>query len=194
MPGKDRITMQPAIASVFALALAIFLVCVTNHTARAGEHDPFIRRFYSLAHEAMDRGDHPFGALLAKDGRVAVTARNTVKSDNDILAHVETNLITRAVRQLKTRDLSGYTLYTSVEPCIMCTGTIYLTGIQRVVFGLSSEALSRLTGWQRNMDSRLFLAQAKRKVAVVGPVLEPEGIRIFKSFLNRRLKVQPDTE
>ena len=102
-----------------------------------------LERTVALAWEARNRGDHPFGSLLvAADGRV-LEARNTVVTDVDPTGHAETNL----VRLAGTLDLAARitsTLYTSTEPCAMCAGAIYWSGIGRVVFALSEVALAEM--------------------------------------------------
>ena len=60
----------------------------------------FARQAIELARQARVAGDHPFGALLVLDGRVVLTARNTVRTDVDPTAHAETNLVAAAIRQL----------------------------------------------------------------------------------------------
>jgi tRNA(Arg) A34 adenosine deaminase TadA len=92
-----------------------------------------LERTVALAWEARNRGDHPFGSLLVTaDGRV-LEARNSVVTDGNPTGHAETNLVRLAGRlDLATRITS--TLYTSTEPCAMCAGAIYWSGIGRVVF------------------------------------------------------------
>ena len=102
-----------------------------------------LERTVALAWEARNRGDHPFGSLLvAADGRV-LEAHNSVVTGVDPTGHAETNLVRLAgTLDLATRITS--TLYTSTEPCAMCAGAIYWSGIGRVVFALSEVALAEM--------------------------------------------------
>ena len=79
------------------------------------DHERLIRECYALARSAVEIGNHPFGALLAKDGEVILTAENTVHSDGDVTRHAELNLVSRAARELDPETLSQCTLYTSTE-------------------------------------------------------------------------------
>src|SRR5262245_8442615 len=99
----------------------------------------FVKETVELARQARMAGNHPFGSLLVLDGKVRRRAGNTVATDRDPTAHAETNLIAAAVRELTADELRRSVLYTSCEPCAMCTGTIYWAGIRTVVFALSSE-------------------------------------------------------
>ena len=98
----------------------------------------------ALARSARDRGDHPFGAVVVTaDGRV-IEGLNDVNTGHNPIGHAETNLVRDAGQQLDLADLAGSTLFTSTEPCVMCTGAIYWSGIRRVVFALSESDLGAM--------------------------------------------------
>jgi tRNA(adenine34) deaminase len=94
-----------------------------------------MERCIELAREALDRGDHPFSALLVRDGSVFAEGQNRVNSKLDPTAHAETEVIREACKALETLDLSGFTLYASGEPCWMCAMVIRVSRIERVVIG-----------------------------------------------------------
>ncbi len=83
--------------------------------------------------QARESGNHPFGAVLVLDGKIVLRAKNTVNTDRDPTAHAETNLMTKAIRNLSPEEIRRSTLYTSCEPCDMCTGKIYWAGIRSVI-------------------------------------------------------------
>ena len=96
----------------------------------------------SLADSARSKGNHPFGALLADaDHNVILTAENTVVTEHDVTNHAETNLIRLATRRYDPAFLATCTLYTSAEPCPMCSGAIFWGNVRRVVYGLSQASL-----------------------------------------------------
>jgi tRNA(Arg) A34 adenosine deaminase TadA len=97
-----------------------------------------MERCIELAREASDRGDHPFGSILMRDGQIFAEGQNRVNSKFDPTAHAESEAIREACKALETLDLSGYTLYASGEPCWMCGMVIRQAGIERVVIGLAS--------------------------------------------------------
>ena len=94
-----------------------------------------MERCIELAREALDRGDHPFGSVLVRDGSIFAEGRNRVNSKLDPTAHAETEAIREACKALETLDLRGFTLYASGEPCWMCSLVIRQVRIERVVIG-----------------------------------------------------------
>src|SRR5207248_9829898 len=122
-------------------------------------------------------GNHPFGSLLVDgDGNVLLEAENTVVTARDCTAHAEQNLVRDAVARLEPDQLAGCTLYTSTEPCAMCAGAIFWSGIGCVVFALSSATLGEIvqdpTGdWTLAMSCREVFARGRRPVGVRGPLI-----------------------
>jgi tRNA(Arg) A34 adenosine deaminase TadA len=109
------------------------------------EDEKFLRRAIELAVQARTTGDAPFGSILVgPDGEVLAEDHNTVLSDNDISAHPELKLAKWAARELDAATANATTLYTSCQPCGMCTGAIARSGLGRVVFALSNAQLAAL--------------------------------------------------
>jgi tRNA(Arg) A34 adenosine deaminase TadA len=104
-----------------------------------------LRRAIELAAAARAAGDMPFGSLLVGPGdEVLAEDRNTVLSERDISAHPELKLARWAARELDADTARQTTMYTSCQPCPMCTGAIARSGLGRVVFALSSDQLQEL--------------------------------------------------
>jgi tRNA(Arg) A34 adenosine deaminase TadA len=104
-----------------------------------------LRRAIELAAEARAAGDMPFGSLLVDSaGGVLREARNTVVTGREITAHPELQLARWAARNLDPDRARMTTMYTSCQPCPMCTGAIARSGLGRVVFALSSDQLQQL--------------------------------------------------
>jgi len=109
------------------------------------QDEAFLRRAIELAAHARAAGQAPFGSLLVgPDGRVLAEDHNTVLADNDISAHPEQKLARWAARELDAGTAAGTTMYTSCQPCAMCTGAIDRSGLGRVVFALSNEQFTGL--------------------------------------------------
>ncbi|MEV8635776.1 nucleoside deaminase [Streptosporangium sp. NPDC051023] len=104
-----------------------------------------LRRAIELAAAARAGGNPPFGSLLAdSDGNVLVEEQNTTLTDADISAHPELKLARWAARELDPATAAATTMYTSCQPCTMCTGALQRSGLGRVVFALSGEQLTGL--------------------------------------------------
>ena len=145
-----------------------------------------LRHAISLAASAREHGNHPFGALLAdENGRILLTAENTVNTANDATGHAETNLVRMGSKQFSMEVLAKSTLYTSTEPCPMCSGAIFWTGIGRVVYALSEDGLYAMTGASPDslkLPCREVFARGGRPVEVSGPLLEDEAARVHANF------------
>jgi tRNA(Arg) A34 adenosine deaminase TadA len=109
------------------------------------DDERFLRRAIELATAGRAAGDAPFGSLLVgPDGDVLAEDHNTVLSDNDISAHPELKLARWAAIELDPSTAAATTMYTSCQPCGMCTGAIERSGLGRVVFALSNEQFAVL--------------------------------------------------
>ncbi|GAA2357515.1 nucleoside deaminase [Dactylosporangium salmoneum] len=109
------------------------------------EEERFLHRAIALATRSREDGDAPFGSLLVgPGGEVLAEDHNTVLSDDDITAHPELKLARWAARNLPAGVAAGTTMYTSCQPCGMCSGAIARSGIGRVVYALSAEQLDAL--------------------------------------------------
>ena len=99
------------------------------------------KRFMQLALEqaklALDAGDFPVGAALVLNGELLGVGRNSLFSSNRTDAHAEHNLLTEKSEEIRNtiRGITNYslTLYTTLEPCLMCLGTAILHRVSRIV-------------------------------------------------------------
>jgi tRNA(Arg) A34 adenosine deaminase TadA len=109
------------------------------------EDSAFLRRAIEIAAAAITSGDAPYGSLLVDaQGAVLMQAHNTVQRDRDISAHPELKLARWAARELSPETAAATTMYTSCQPCGMCTGAIVRSGLGRVVYALSTEQVTEL--------------------------------------------------
>lgn len=142
-----------------------------------------------LSEESKQRGRHPFAALVAdQHGNVIARAgNNSMPPEGDPTQHAELAAAAMAARLLSPDELAKCTLYTSAEPCCMCSGAIYWTGIGRVVYALSEHALLSLTGDHPenptfSLPCREVFARGQRQVEVLGPMLEEEAAKPHLGF------------
>ena len=84
------------------------------------EDERLMRVAIKIIHDALETGNgDPFGAVIAKDGKVVSSSGTTVLQDNDPTGHAEINAIRKACKVLVTWDLSDCILYTSCQCCPM---------------------------------------------------------------------------
>ena len=137
---------------------------------------------------SREHGNHPFGSLLADaSGDVLLEAENTVVTERDIAGHAELNVIRAAGMHLDPGVIQGATLYTSTEPCAMCAGAIYWSGIERVVYALGADELPRLIGDLTgeptlNLPCREVFGRGGRAIVVSGPHLPSQAAAVHEGF------------
>lgn len=151
------------------------------------EHEPFLREAIALSKSAVEKGDEPFGSLLVKNGKVILRAENTVFTGHDMTNHAELNLIKLAAKNNDSAFLAECTLYTSTEPCAMCSGAIYWSGVGRMVFACSEARLGEIAGIGLAVPSRAVLETGARTVTVIGPHIEEEAAAVHQAFWPKHL-------
>jgi len=152
------------------------------------QESTLLRASFDVARRAAEKGNHPFGAILAdQEGQILLEAENTVVTEDDITGHAETNLVRMIRRESYETELSNFTMYASSEPCAMCAGAIYWGNIGRVVFGLSQERFYSILGGIREQEAlvlhtRDVLDRGGRPIEVIGPALEDEAAQVHEGF------------
>ncbi len=145
------------------------------------DDENLLRRAFAVARQARAAGCHPFGAVLADaGGAVLMEQQNAYLPDRDMTGHAERVLASRASIAYGTEFLRDCTLYASAEPCAMCAGAIYWSGIGRVVYGLSEHELKTIIGPHPenptlDLPCRTVFAAGQRATKVCGPMLEQES-------------------
>lgn len=146
-----------------------------------------LRKAIDIAFHARKQGNHPFGALLAdEEGHILLEAENTVVTENDCTGHAETNLMREASKKFSHDFLAKCTIYTSTEPCPMCVGAIFWANVGKVVFGLSAKRLYEIVGNESeevfHISSKDLFSKGKKKIKVIGPILENEAEKVHERF------------
>ena len=141
----------------------------------------YLRRAIEWSRTARERGNRPFGAVVVSaDGAVLAEAYCNTTETGDCTGHAETN----AVRDVSTRVgrdvLAKATIYSSGEPCVMCAGAIFWSGIQRVVFGIDAVSLRVFRGevaTQRDaqLSCRDVFNASPHPIECIGPALLEEA-------------------
>lgn len=141
----------------------------------------FLYRAIELADKGIDTGSGPFGAVISKGERIISEASNMVVTSHDPTAHAEILAIRKASEILKTHDLSECVIYTSCEPCPMCLGAIYWSGIKKVVYA-SDRFKAASSGFSDSLIyDEIILAPGERKVTFIH---DPDagGDKVFRKW------------
>lgn len=150
------------------------------------DHWRYVRRCYELAADAVAHGNHPFGAVLVLDGRVIAEAANEAVTSGDPTRHAELRALAAGLPLVAPADRARLVLYTSTEPCVMCTGAIYWSEVSLVVFGCSARALGAAAGEDFLVPAAQILALGRRPPTLVGPLLEEEGRARHHAYWQQR--------
>lgn len=144
----------------------------------------YLRQAIALSAIGSARGNRPFGAVVVgADGQLLAEAHNDNAATGDCTAHAEVN----ALRQLKREAMAGATLYASGEPCVMCAGAIFWSGIRRVVFGIDAVSLRRFRAKDAaaadlRMSCREVFAHSAEPFTVIGPALVEEATAPHQAY------------
>ncbi|MEJ1157307.1 nucleoside deaminase [Prosthecomicrobium sp. N25] len=151
--------------------------------------ETMLRRAFAVARAAREGGEHPFGAILVgPDGAVLMEQPNAYNAEGqDMTAHAERMLATRASKRWPPDFLASCTMFSSAEPCAMCSGAIYWAGIGRVVYGQAETDVKAVTGDHPenptlDLPCRTVFAHGQRVVVVKGPLLAEEASSLHAGF------------
>jgi len=132
--------------SVWQRVARLFTTAADRSSADATD-TAMMARCIALSREAVDAGEYPFACVIAQGDEVVVEATNRVARDRDVTHHAELLAISEAQRKIGTGKLKGCTLYSTVEPCPMCSFPIREVGIGRVVFAIRSPLMGGHSRW-----------------------------------------------
>ena len=128
----------------------------------------FLRIAYNEAKAGFDEGGCPIGSVLAEGDKLIAQGRNQRVQQGDPIAHGEMDCLRKAGRQKSYRKM---TLYTSLSPCMMCTGTIIQFGIPRVVIG-ENETFGGNEEFLRSKGVEVILANDEDCIALMRRFIE----------------------
>lgn len=145
-------------------------------------HKQFMQRALELAEQAAQEDEVPVGALIVRDKKIIAEAYNKKEQTGLVTSHAEIMVLEEACKTLGTWRLTDCTLYVTLEPCLMCAGTIYQSRLKKVVYGCMDPkggALGSL--YSVHEDKRL-----NHNFSIVKGILEKESSELLKLFFKRK--------
>lgn len=148
----------------------------------------YLRRAIELAARTGQRGNRPFGAVVVSaSGQLLGEAANDTAESRDCTGHAEVNALRIATPAHPRETLAGATMYASGEPCVMCAGAIFWSGIRRVVFGLDAVRLRSYRQMHAGaadlrLSCREVFAASPEAFEVLGPALVEEATAPHDAF------------
>jgi tRNA(adenine34) deaminase len=149
------------------------------------DHQHFMNIALQLSRDAAAQGNRPLGALLVNSaGKIVAQGENRVYTETDPTAHGEMVVIRDACRKLNTVDLTGHTLYTSLEPCPMCCWAILESKVSRLVLGARHAEIGRKDLGAYSVEELIKLTG--RSIEVVTGVLSRECVAMRLAWVAER--------
>lgn len=150
--------------------------------------EQYIRLAIEEAKKAQANGWVPLGVVIVKDNEVVVSGTSHVGEKLDPTAHGESDCMRRACQKLQTLDLSGCTLYSTLESCSMCLGCAGWTGLSKIVFGAYKEDVEgnpyELADYHAEEHAKKMTPIGGGKIEVVGGVLRDECKQLMSNIKN----------
>jgi tRNA(Arg) A34 adenosine deaminase TadA len=153
-----------------------------------GNDKLFLSRAIELASESIREGGGPFGAIIVKEEKIISEAFNRVVLNNDPTAHAEILAIRQASSVLHSHNLDGCTLYSSCEPCPMCLGAIYWSGIKKVVYSCDRTDAEKAGFSDKLIYNEIMLDPLKRKISFIR-LTDSGGEEVFRKWDEMENKV-----
>ncbi len=144
----------------------------------------FMAEAIELAKAAVLHGNEPFGAVLVKDGQVVFTNENQIYTKHDPTFHAEAGLIRRFCAETGITDLRDYTLYSSCEPCFMCSGAMVWVKLGRLVYAASNADLEEILGGVPCDCAAPVFANSPHKPKQTAGVLRKESLAVLKDYFS----------
>lgn len=147
-------------------------------------HIKYMKEALIEARKAYELDEVPVGAIIVYQDQIIARAHNTRENTNDPTHHAEILAIQEASQYLNTWKLDGCTLYVSLEPCMMCTGAIVQSRIDRVVYGASDEQSDNII----SIDNISAIKGLNHYPEIIKGVLEEEASKILIEYFRNKRK------
>jgi tRNA(adenine34) deaminase len=141
----------------------------------------WMKRAIVLARQGeAELGKNPIGCVIVRDGHVIGEACNEVVFRYDPTAHAEILAIRRAGARLKCNELTGAVLYTTLQPCGMCTTASIWAKISRIVYGAGRDDVHEMYFEDRHLDTVDFIRDAyKEDLTLQGGLMADECAALY---------------
>ena len=190
--GSSREAHESALRAIAYLQTDALVTTADVESALTGnatpEDEAFMREAIRLSAQAVEHGNEPFGAVLAKNGKIVFSNENQIYTQHDPTFHGEAGLIREFCARTAITDLREYTLYSSCEPCFLCSGAMVWVKLGRLVYGASNIELEAILGNKGCNCSKLVFDNSFWQPQVTQGVLREESLAILRAYFSAHAK------
>ena len=136
----------------------------------------FMKVAFREAEKAFEAEEVPIGAIIVKDKKIIGRGYNQTETLRDATAHAEMIAITSAQNSLGSKYLNDCELYVTLEPCMMCSGAIFLSKVKKVVYSLQDKERGHLYKSKESINKRLV---------IIDNILENDSKLLINSFFEK---------
>jgi tRNA(adenine34) deaminase len=151
--------------------------------ARESETDAhWMRQALIAAEEARQRGEVPVGACIVAGDAILAIAGNRTRTDQDPTAHAEIVALRAAAAKVSNYRITDATVYSTIEPCVMCAGALIQARVSRLVYGARDERAGAVESHFQVCDTEFL----NHRIEITAGVLEAECREIMQEFFRSR--------
>ncbi len=146
------------------------------------EHDAYMKEALHEAGKALNEGEFPVGCVMVYQGKIIARGQriNSRTPEPNELDHSEIVALRKVIEQHPGKNRTGITVYSTMEPCLMCYVTLLLNGIRKFVYGYED-----IMGGGMNLDLQsLNPLYSEMTVDIISHILRKESLELFKTFFN----------
>lgn len=143
-------------------------------------HDDHMKEALQEARKALEAGEFPVGCVMVHDGEVISRGRriNSIPPAENEMDHAEIVALRYIYNRHPEIDRSNITVYSTMEPCLMCYVTLLLNGIRKIIY-----AYEDIMGGGTNLDlSALYPLYNEMSVEIIPHVMRKESLELFRTF------------
>lgn len=138
----------------------------------------YMKEALKEAKKAYKKDDVPVGCIIVKNNKIIARAHNQKENKNNAIKHAEIIAISKACKKLKTWHLDDCILYSTMEPCMMCTGAIIQSRIKKIYYSISNESFGELENYKLKNN----------KIKIKKNILANQSQQLLRNFFEEKRK------
>jgi len=154
-------------------------MCVSFFIVGDNMNEKYMNLALKEAKKAYKKDDVPVGCVIVKNNKIIAKAHNQKELKNDAIKHAEIIAISKACKKLKTWHLEDCVLYTTMEPCLMCTGAIVQSRINTIYYSITNPNFGELENNVKKYNKKIIINKG---------LLKEQSEQLLKQFFKEKRK------